>query len=75
MNNPLELHVQRTLMTQRVIDLLSGPITEMDQIQENLRELEYAVSKIEAKQPSKFGTVVLKVRRYRNRFLHSQKQA
>lgn len=73
MNSSLDLYVERKLIIDRITRLTSGPITNNDQLQENLRELDAAIEKIERKQPVSSCGSRFSVRRYRNRFF-SQKQ-
>lgn len=63
----IELLETRRDLAQRLIDLTTG--TDVEQVVENIRELDKAIKKIEAKQPVKTESVTLRVRRHMNRYL------
>lgn len=64
-NSHLDLLLERKALVQRVVDLTTG--TDIDQLEENMRELRSAISKIENKQP----VSGIRVRRYVDRFFAS----
>lgn len=62
----IELLETRRNLAQRVIDLTTG--SDAEQIAENIREIDAAIAKIEAKQPIKSQSVTLRVRRQIQRY-------